>query len=195
MIPDKPYSTSAVVGITAVIAVLSWIGTLVAGFNLYGRISLGNIVIVISAAWLLITVGSAYYIRSNTTDYIAESNIWKLWFWLSIVGIVINILAGAVVELGFVQSQLDVIKTLPMKYGVILPWLAIYTIGNLATAFYKWDDKEAISTLERVIYALTGVASLIGTALLATDPSLHGPMIQALVVLSLAQIVTLIFRN
>lgn len=195
MILDKPYNTSELVSLTGIIGAAGWIGTIVFGRVLYSSLSLGNLVIALSFGWLILTIGSSYYINKNTKDYVLEADIWKVWFWLSIGGIVVNIASGAVLELGLVSAESAAIETFPMEYGVILPWMAVYAIGNIATALYNLDNKKALSKSERIVYGLIGVISLIGTVALGLMPTLYRPMILLLILLSVAQIATIVLRD
>jgi hypothetical protein len=195
VILDKPYNTSELVSLTGIIGAAGWIGTIVFGRVLYSSLSLGNLVIALSFGWLILTIGSSYYINKNTKDYVLEADIWKVWFWLSIGGIVVNIASGAVLELGLVSAESAAIETFPMEYGVILPWMAVYAIGNIATALYNLDNKKALSKSERIVYGLIGVISLIGTVALGLMPTLHRPMILLLILLSVAQIATIVLRD
>lgn len=195
MILDKPYNTNELVSLTGIIGAAGWIGTIVFGRVLYSSLSLGNLVISLSFGWLILTIGSSYYINKNTKDYVLEADIWKVWFWLSIGGIVVNIASGAVLELGLVSAESAVIETFPMEYGVILPWMAVYAIGNIATALYNLDNKKALSKSERIVYGLIGVISLIGTVALGLMPTLYRPMILLLILLSVAQIATIVLRE
>jgi hypothetical protein len=195
VILDKPYNTSELVSLTGIIGAAGWIGTIVFGRVLYSSLSLGNLVIALSFGWLILTIGSSYYINKNTKDYVLEADIWKVWFWLSIGGIVVNIASGAVLELGLVSAESAAIETFPMEYGVILPWMAVYAIGNIATALYNLDNKKALSKSERIVYGLIGVISLIGTVALGLMPTLYRPMILLLILLSVAQIATIVLRD
>lgn len=195
MIPNKPYNTSELVFLTGILSTVGWIGTIVFGRVLYSSLSLGNLVIVLSLGWLLLTLGSGYYLNKNTEDYVLEADVWKVWFWLSIAGIIINIVSGAVLEVGLVSTDSAAIETLPMEYGVILPWMAVYGLGNIVTSLYNLDNRKALSKSERVIYGLIGVISSIGAIAIGFMPTLHRPMILLLILLSLAQLITIAFRD
>lgn len=190
-----PFNTNNLVLITGILSSIAWIATLAIGFVLYSMISLGSLVIGLALAWLILTLGVSYVLKANQQGTVLGATVWKVWFALSVLGNLVNIGAGLVLELGYVSQTVEPIKTLPMEYGVILPWLVIYVIGNLFTATYNLDNKSALSTGERAIYAGIGIVSLIGAVGLFLMPTLHTPAILLLTVLGFAQCITVLIRR
>lgn len=188
-------STNSLIGITGAISGVSWIATLGFGFVLYSYLTLGQLVIAISIGWLVVTAITSLYIVKKSEKGLIDLNVWKVWLALSVIGCVVNIVAGAFLEVGlFVDQGTEPIKTAPMEYGVILPWTVIYAIGYLFTAFYELDN-QSLSKKERAVYAAIGVVSGILAVALGLSPSLHTPIILALTVLTLAQMTAIPIRN
>lgn len=191
---NTPFNTNRLILITGSLSAVAWIATLAVGFVLYDALSLGNLVIVITLGWLLLTLGVSYYLTANQQGKLLDVTVWKSWLGLSVLASLVNIGAGLILELGYVSMEVEPIKTLPMEYGVILPWLVVYTAGNLLTAFYNFDNRAALSTNERGVYGGIGIVSALGAGGLFVMPTLHTPAILLLVVVSFAQCITLWIR-
>lgn len=188
-------TTNSLIGITGSVGAVLWFATLAFGFVLYDNLTLGMLVIVISVGWLVATALTALYVIKKSERSLINLNIWKIWLVLSVIGCLTNIVAGVLLEMNlFVDQSIEPIETAPMRYGVILPWIIIYAIGYLFTAFYKLDN-GSLSKKERALYAFIGVISGILAIVLALNPSLHTPMIVALAFLTLGQIITIPIRN
>lgn len=189
MIPRSPFDTDDLILITGIGSGVAWILTIVSGFVLYESFSLGVLVILITAGWAVLTVGASYYLVQNQQGRILDMTVWKMWLITSSLALLVNILAGLTVELNIV-SGMETIRTVTMKYGVILPWLVAYSISHLFTGFYNWEKKEQLSNVHRYIYIVLGIVCLAGSVALFVVPSLHSPMILLLLVVSFAQVVT-----
>lgn len=109
------------------------------------------------------------------------------------VGIVINLVAALLVTTGVASGE-PIQETVPMKFGVMLPWLAIYAGGYLLPAIYR-RNSPALNSTERGIYAAAGFIALGLTGLLVVRPGLYPVMVLALAVLSLAPILTVRYRE
>ena len=191
---NTPFNTNRLVLITGSLSAIAWIATLAVGFVLYDALSLGNLVIVITLGWLLLTLGVSYYLIANQQGNLLNVTVWKSWLALSVLASLVNIGAGLMLELGYVSTEVEPIKTVPMEYGVILPWLVVYAVGNLLTAFYNFDNRAALSTNERGVYGGIGIVSALGAGGLFVMPTLHTPAILLLVVLSFIQCITVWIR-
>lgn len=190
---STPFNTSQLVALSSIITAIAWAATLAGGFVLYSTVGIGTLVVLLSAGWLVVTLVSIWFMSRATPDALKQMRVWRIWAGLSVAGCLVNIVAGLVVAGGFVGGNI-LITTAPMEYGVILPWLVVYTIGFAATGLSNWDNRAALSIGERVIYLVLGVASLLLAGLLAMMPVLHGQMIMALIPLSLIPVVTVYFR-
>jgi hypothetical protein len=189
VIPKSPFNTDDIVLITGIGSGVAWILTIVFGFVMYESFSLGVLVILITAGWVVLTAGVSYYLVQNQQGKILNMAVWKVWLITSSLALLINILAGLTVELNIVNGM-ETIRTTPMKYGVILPWLVAYSISHLFTGFYNWEKKEQLPNSHRFVYVVLGIVCLAGSVALFVVPSLHTPMILLLLVVSFAQVAT-----
>lgn len=178
--------TNSLIAITGIVGAVAWIGTILAARALLGHVSLGWIVIVLAAGWLLVTLGTAEYLRRHASRGLTNLFVWKLWLGLSVLGCVINIGTGVLLEA-------NIAATAAHDYGGILPWLLIYAVGYVATAAHDLDNR-ALSSPERAVYGVLGVVSGILAGVLIVRPELYIPMIVALAVVTVAQMVTIGFR-
>jgi hypothetical protein len=133
--------------------------------------------------------------KANQQGSLLDATVWNVWFSLSVLGTLVNIGAGLMLELGYVSAMVEPIKTLPMEYGVVLPWLIIYAIGYLFTAAHNLNNKVALTTDERAVYAVIGIASSVGAVVLFLNPDLSTLAIVLLTVLGVAQCVTTLLRR
>jgi hypothetical protein len=186
---EKPLDTDDMVLLTGVMSALGWLLTIISGYFLYSKLSLGLLVIVISIGWLVPTVGVSYYMKQKQKGSILSTRVWKSWLVLSFAGLIVNIISGISVEV--LEFSGPTISSVPMEFGVILPWLIVYAIGGLFTSLYNLDNKQAISNRQRAVYGIIGIISAAGGVVLALNPKLHAPMILLLIVLSLIQVVTI----
>lgn len=188
----KPFATKELLLIASIVSFFAWLGTFAAGFVLYGTFSLGVLVMLLTLGWVAITGGAVWYASRNTPAALKTTFVWKFWVGISGAALAINLIAGGVVAAGLINTPAP-ITSAPMQYGVILPWLLAYGIGYLVTAGYARNDAR-LTTPERAIYGIFGIASLALGGVLAVMPTLHGPMLFALAVLSLGAVPTLYWR-
>lgn len=191
----KNMNTNSMISITGSVGAISWIGTIAFGFLMYEYFSLGILTVLISMGWLVVICGTVAYIEHKSDSEITRMTVWKVWLILSVLGCVVNIVAGGMLELNIMVDQsVDPIDTLPMEYGVILPWLIIYSIGYLFTSLYNISNKS-LSNNERVVYGFLGVLSIILSVFLGMNPGLHTPMILALTGITILQMITVLLRD
>lgn len=189
---DK-FDTARLTKLTSVGSLVGWIGTIAIAASLQSVASLDYIVLGISLFWLVLTVGVVMYAKPGTPAALRKNIVWKYWLGASVVGIVINIVAALLVTTG-VSGGDPIQETVPMQFGVMLPWLAIYAGGYLLPAIYR-RNSPALNSIERGIYAAAGLIALGLTGLLAVRPGLYPVMVLALAVLSLAPIFTVRYRE
>lgn len=178
--------TNSLIAITGVVGTVAWIVTIPVAWAMLDHVSLGWIVITLAVGWLLLTLGTAVYLRKNASRRLTNLFVWKLWLGLSVLGCLINIGAGVLLEL-------DVATTIAHDYGGVLPWLLIYAVGYVATAVYE-PNNQALSVAERAVYGIIGVLAVVFAGVLAVTPELYIELIVALAVLTLAQLLTIILR-
>ena len=110
---------------------------------------LDHTVLGISLFWLVLTVGIVAYVKPGTPVALSQNPVWKYWLGASVVGIAINIAAALLVTTGVVSGD-PIRETIPMQFGVMLPWLAIYAGGYLLPAVYR-RNSPALNSIERGI--------------------------------------------
>ena len=189
----KTLDTAGLTTVAAVGAVVGWAGTLALGVGLRGSLSLDLVVLGISLFWLVLTAGVVAYVRPRTPSTLSRNVVWQYWLVASVLGTLVNIGAALLLTTGVVTGT-PLEETAPMEFGVLLPWLLIYAGGFLLPAVYR-RDSSALNRIERGIYGGTGLVSLALAAVLAVDPSLYPAMLLALVVLSLAPLLTVRYRE
>lgn len=179
-------NTNYLVSVTSIIGTISWIATMFLGKSMLGQITIGKIIILISLGWIFVTVLTAIYLRHKANSSLVNLLVWKVWLGLSILGCIINISAGVMLENGIYPS-------FSYNYAVILPWLIIYAVGYLFTGLHDFDNKS-LSNKERLSYVIIGIISGLLGGYLYLNPILYTEMIIMLTVLTLAQMVTIPLR-
>lgn len=179
-------NTNYLISVTGILGAIAWIVTMFSGMYMYGQIKIGRIVILISLGWVILTISTALYLKRKSASGLVNLSVWKLWLALSILGCSINILAGAMMEIGMYP-------TISYNYGVILPWLIIYSVGYLFTGLRNFNNK-ALSNKERLVYVVIGIVSGLLAYHLYLNPILYTDMIIALTILTLGQIVTVLLN-
>lgn len=190
---SNKFDTARLTKVTSVGSLIGWIGTIAIAAGLQSVASLDHTVLGISLFWLVLTVGIVAYVKPGTPVALSQNPVWKYWLGASVVGIAINIAAALLVTTGVVSGD-PIRETIPMQFGVMLPWLAIYAGGYLLPAVYR-RNSPALNSIERGIYAVAGFVTLGLTGLLAVRPSLYPVMVLALAVLSLVPILTVRYRE
>lgn len=185
--------TARLTTVSSVGAAAGWVGTIAIGAGLYGTVSLDLVVLAVSLFWLGLTVGVVAYVAPATPASLTENVVWRYWLWASLLGIGINVAAALAVTTGIAGGE-PIEETVPMEYGVVLPWLGIYAVGYLLPAGYDRASR-ALNSAERIIYGAAGLVSLALTGVLALEPELYAPMVLALAALSLVPLVTLRYRS
>ena len=180
-------NTKYLIFVTGILGAIAWIATILSGMYMFGRVGLGNIVIIISVGWIVATILTTVFLKNRANVGLVNLVVWKLWLVLSILGCLVNILAG-------VMMEVEVYPVIAYDYGVILPWLIIYSVGYLFTGLYDLDNK-ALSNRERLVYIAIGVISGFLAIYLFLVPSLYTEMIIFLTVLTLSQMITIFFRS
>jgi len=105
--------------------------------------------------WVLLTAAIVAVGWFATAPTVRRNDAWVVWG-------VLNLIATGVNVLGVLHVS-GVAETLPgtlSQYAFFHPWLAVFGGGYLITALLNRDDRR-IRRLERVGYALAGVASLL----------------------------------
>ena len=190
---SNQFDTARLTKITSLGSLVGWIGTIALAAVLGSVTSLDYTVVGITLFWLVLTGAVVAYAGPATPQVIRRNLVWKYWLGASAVGIVINA-GAALLVIGGVFNGTPIQETVPMQYGVMLPWLAIYAGGYLLPALYR-RSSPALNTAERVIYGVAGALSLALTALLAVMPSVYPVSVLALAVVSLAPLLTLRYRG
>ena len=187
------FDTARLTKTTSIGSLIGWIGTIALAAALNSVTSLDYTVLGITLFWLVLTGAVVAYASPATPQVIRQNLVWKYWLGASVVGILINVGAALLVTIGVFDGT-PVRETLPMQYGVMLPWLAIYAGGYLLPALYQ-RSSPALNAAERTIYGGAGVVSLALTVLLAIMPSVYPVSVLALAVVSLAPLLTLRYRG
>ncbi len=128
---------------------LSWLVASRSGFAPFGI--LGTIV----ALWVVLTAAIVAVGWFATARPVRRNDAWVVWG-------VLNVIATGVNVLGLLDVN-GVVDTLPgtlSQFAFWHPWLAVFGGGYIITALLDRDDYR-ILPVERVGYALTGVASLL----------------------------------
>ncbi|QWC20330.1 hypothetical protein [Halorubrum sp. 2020YC2] len=102
----------------------------------------------IVAVWIVLTAGIVFFGVTYTSPTVRRNRVWLIWGGLNVAATVVNV--GALV--GVVPPAVE-------RYAYWHPWLAAIGIGYLITALYNWESPQ-IRQQERVVYAVTGVATL-----------------------------------
>lgn len=187
------FDTARLTKVTSIGSLIGWIGTIAIAIGLESITSLDYTVLGISLFWLVLTVGVVVYVKPGTPAALSQNIVWQYWLVASVVGIAVNIVAALLVTTGVASGE-PIEETAPMQFGVILPWLAIYAGGYLLPAVYR-RSSPALNSVERGIYGVAGLVTLVLTVLLAVMPELYGVMVLALAVLSLVPILTVRYRE
>lgn len=189
----RTLDTAGLTKVAAIGAIVGWVGTLALGLGLGGSLSLDLVVLGISLFWLVLTAGVVAYVRPRTPPALSGNVVWQYWLVASVLGTLVNIAAALLLTTGAVTGD-PLEETVPMEFGVLLPWLLIYAGGFLLPAIYR-RDSPALNRAERGIYGIAGAVSLALAFVLAVDPSLYPVMLLALAGLSLAPLLTVRYRG
>ncbi|PSQ21549.1 hypothetical protein BRD04_06130 [Halobacteriales archaeon QS_9_67_17] len=121
---------------------LSWV------FANYPAVAPFGIIISITLLWAGLTAGIVFIGVTYTVPTVRRTHVWLVWGALNLLATAVNLLAVA----GLLPVELA-------AYGYWHPWFAVIGLGYLVTGMYKWESPQ-LRRQERIVYALSGVATL-----------------------------------
>lgn len=113
----------------------------------------------IVALWALLTVGIVLVGVTYTAPVVRRKRVWVVWGVLNAAGIAVNALAVG----GHLPARLAV-------YGYWHVWFLVFGVAYLVTAFANWRSPQ-LRRVERLVYAVAGVASFAALAHGVSDPA------------------------
>lgn len=105
--------------------------------------------------WVLLTAGIVAVGWLATAPTVRGNDAWVVWGVLNLIATGVNVLG--VLD---VRGLVDTLPGMLSQFAFWHPWLAVFGGGYLITALLDRDDRR-ILPVERVGYAVTGVASLL----------------------------------